>query len=84
MTCWKWTTPDQEEWLKSHLAGFNDAHVNKKTSKEFFPLVFKEWRNPWPTPDPSAEEIVEAGNIEKATLKKERMTKRPYVSIPGE
>ena len=66
MTCRKWTTPDQEDWLKSHLAGFSDAQVNKTTSKEFFPVVFKEWRKSWPTPDPSPEEITEEGNIEKA------------------
>jgi hypothetical protein len=69
MTRRKWTTADQEEWLKSRLAGFSDAQVNK-TTKEFFPVVFKEWRKPWPTPDPTPEEITEAGNIEKATLKK--------------
>jgi hypothetical protein len=44
--------------------------VNKTTSKEFFPAVIKEWRKSWATPDPSPEEITEAGNVEKATLKK--------------
>ena len=68
MTRRKWTTPDQEEWLRSHLAGFSDAQVNKTTSKEFFPLVFKERRKSWPTPDPSLEEITEEGSIEKAKL----------------
>jgi hypothetical protein len=70
MTRRKWTTPDQEEWLKSRIAGFSDVQVNKTTSKDFFPVVFKEWRKPWPTPDPTPEEITDAGNIEKATLKK--------------
>ena len=70
MTCHKWTTPDQEDFLKSHLAGFSDAQVNKMTSKEFFPVIYKEWRKAWPTPDLTPEEITEAGNIEKATLKK--------------
>ena len=70
MTRRKWTTPDQEDFLKSHLAGFGDAQVNKTTSKEFFPVIYKEWRKVWPTPNPTPEEITEAGNIEKATLKK--------------
>lgn len=69
MTCRKWTTTDQEEWLKSQLAEFSDAQVNKMTSK-FFPAVLKEWRKSWPTPDPTPEEITKAGNIEKGTLKK--------------
>ena len=70
MTRRKWTTPDQEEWLKSRLAGFSDAQVNKITTKEFFPVVFKEWRKSWPTPDPSPEEITDAGSVEKGTVKK--------------
>jgi hypothetical protein len=70
MTRRKWTTPDQEEWLNSRIAGFSDAQVNKTTSKDFFPVVFKEWRKQWPTPDPTPKEITDAGNIEKATLKK--------------
>jgi len=70
MTRRKWTTTDQEDWLKSHLAGFCDAQVNKTTSKEFYPAIFKEWRKSWATPDPSPEEITESGNVEKATLKK--------------
>ena len=75
MTRHKWTTPDQEDWLKSHLAGFGDAQVNKTTSKDFFSVIFKEWRKAWPTPDPTPEEITESGNMEKATLKK-KMKKR--------
>jgi hypothetical protein len=71
MTRHKWTTTDQEAWLKSHLAGFCDAQVNKTTSSQFFPAAFKEWRKNWPTPDPSPEEITESGNVEKATLKKQ-------------
>jgi hypothetical protein len=70
MTRRKWTTPDQEGWLKSRLADFSDAQVNKTTTKSFFPAVYKEWRKSWATPDPSPDEITEAGNVEKATLKK--------------
>jgi hypothetical protein len=69
MTRRKWTTTEQEEWLKSHLAGFGDAQSNKTTSKIFFPMVLKEWKTKWLTPDPTAEEITQAGNVEKATKK---------------
>ena len=69
MTRRKWTTTEQEEWLKSQLAEFGEAQA-KKTSKTFFPMVLKEWKTQWPTPDPTAEEITRAGNVEKATNKK--------------
>lgn len=69
----KWTTDDQEEWLKSRLAGFGDAQANKTTTKNFFPAVIKEWTKQWPTPDPSPKEITEAGNIEKAALNKKKL-----------
>ena len=69
MTRRKWTTTNQEEWLKTRLARFSDAQATK-TTKDFFPAILKEWRVAWPCPGPSPEEITEAGNVEKATLKK--------------
>lgn len=69
MTRRKWTTPNQEEWLKSHLADFSNAQANRTTS-EFFAPIFKEWRNAWPTPDPTPDDIRQSGNVEKATHKK--------------
>jgi hypothetical protein len=72
MTRRKWTTPEQEEWMKSRLAGFCNAQVNKTTSKDFFPIVFKEWRRTWATPDPTPEEISEVGSVKKATQKKKK------------
>jgi hypothetical protein len=70
MTRRKWTTDNQEEWLKSHLARFSDAQANKTTTKEFFPEILKEWREAWPCPEPTPEEIAQAGTAEKATQKK--------------
>ena len=70
MTRRKWTTSDQEEWLKTRLPEFSDAQANKTTSKEFFPTVLRDWRNLWPTPTPTPEEVTQAGNVEKATQKK--------------
>ena len=71
MTRVKWTTTDQEDWLKSRIAGFSDAQVEKTTNKEFFPAVFKAWRESWP-PNPSPEEVTDAGGVEKATLKRKK------------
>lgn len=70
MTRRKWTTTNQEEWLKSRLAEFSDAQANKTTTKQFFPAIFKAWRNEWPTPAPTPEEITQAETVEKATQKK--------------
>ena len=77
MTRMKWTSTDQEEWLKSWIAGFSDAQADKTTSKVFFLAVFKEWRQSW-APDPSPEEIMQAGSVEKATLKRKNLT-RAYI-----
>jgi len=70
MTRRKWTTAKQEDWLKARLAEFGNAQANKTTSKEFFPMVLKEWRDTWPTPDATQEEVAQAGSVEKATKKK--------------
>lgn len=70
MTRRKWTLTDQEDWLKTHLAGFSTAQVNKTTSKEFYPMVLKEWKKAWPTSDATPEEVAKAGSAEKATQKK--------------
>ena len=70
MTRCKWTSGDQEEWLKSHIPRFSDAQVNKTTTKEIFPEILKEWREAWPCPGPTPEEIAQAGSVEKATQKK--------------
>ena len=70
MTRRKWTSGNQEEWLKSRIARFINVQVNKTTTKEFFPEILKEWREAWPCPGPTLEEIAQAGSVEKATQKK--------------
>ena len=70
MTHRKWTTTNQEDWLKECLVEFSNAQVNKTTSKEFFLTVLKEWRNIWPTPDGTLEEVTQAGSVDKAAQKK--------------
>ena len=70
MTRRQWTTPEQADWLKEHLAAFVDSQANKTTKKEFFPQVIKEWRVLWPLAQPTADEIAEANNAEDAVKKK--------------
>ena len=70
MTRHKWTMTNQEDWLKAHLAEFGNAQVNKTTSKEFFLTILKDWRNAWPTPEATPEEVTKAGSVQKATQKK--------------
>lgn len=70
MTRRKWTSADQEEWLKARIARFSDAQVNKTTTKEFFPEILKEWREAWPCPGPTPVEIAQAGSVEKAIQKR--------------
>ena len=62
-------TTQQKEWLNSHLAEFSDAQADH-TLKEFYSAILEEWRNAWPTPDPTPEEIMQAATVEEATHKK--------------
>ena len=56
MTWQKWTTTEQEDWLKGQIAAFIETQVNKTTASAFFPETLKDWRKAWPTPEPTPEE----------------------------
>jgi hypothetical protein len=77
MTRIPWTTNDQKEWLESRKAEYLAANLNKTAAKEFFPVVFKNFREKWPVPQVTQEEIDEAdGSIELATkIKREKYDK---------
>jgi len=66
MTRQKWTTKDQEAWLTKRKPAFLEAKQNKTTAKEFFPLVVQEFRDKWPVPPVTQEEIADAGSLELA------------------
>lgn len=70
MTRRQWTTPEQSDWLKQHLAAFIDSQASKTTVKEFFPQVIKEWRELWPLAEPTGDEITKAKSVEEAIKKK--------------
>jgi len=69
----KWTTTEQENWLKQRLQLFKDTQTTKTTASQFFPEVHKEWRKSWPVQPPTVDDIAKAGgNVEKATVDKRK------------
>lgn len=66
MTCKRWTTDIQEEWLKARIAVFLKAHQKKLLSKDFFPVVVKEFRDQWPVPPLTAVETAAETTAEQA------------------
>jgi hypothetical protein len=63
----KWATKEQEEWLEERNPAFFLANQKKAAAKEFFPLVVQEFRDKWPMPEVTQEEINENGSLELAT-----------------
>jgi hypothetical protein len=66
MTRKRWTTDSQDEWLKARIAAFLEAHQKKKLSKDFFPVVVKEFRDQWPVAPLTAAESAAGPNAEQA------------------
>jgi hypothetical protein len=67
MTRQKWATKEQEAWLEERKAAFFSANQKKAAAKEFFPTVLQEFRDKWPVPQVTEEEINKAGSLELAT-----------------
>lgn len=71
MTRTPWTSDNQRVWLEARKTEFLAANFNKTATKEFFPEVFKQFREKWPVPEVTQEEIEKAdGSMELATKKK--------------
>jgi hypothetical protein len=70
MTRKAWTTDLQKEWLEARLAAFRDAQAQKIVMKKFFPEILKAWKEEWPIPLPTDEEITSAGSLDKAKAAK--------------
>jgi hypothetical protein len=66
MTRKPWTTKPQEEWLNARTEAFLQANQNKTLSKEFFPLVVKEFRDQWPVLPLTPEETAAEPTLERA------------------
>jgi len=66
MTRKAWTTDLQKEWLEARLGAFREAQAQKTVMKQFFPEILKAWKEEWPIPPPTDEEVAEVGSLEKA------------------
>jgi hypothetical protein len=66
MMCQTWTNPEQKEWLEARKEGFLEAKQKETTSKDFFPVVTKEFREKWPVPPVTNNEIAKAGSVNLA------------------
>jgi hypothetical protein len=63
-----WTTLEQKDWLDSHKATFlEEKQKGNSALKEFFSIVFKEFREKWPVPPVTEDEITKAGSSGHAT-----------------
>ena len=70
MTCATWTNEEQQNWLEARKAKFIEANQRRAVAKEFFPEIVKEFREKWPVPAVSQEEIDKAGSVGLATKTK--------------
>ena len=66
MTRKTWTTDAQLAWLQERKPTFIEALQNKTLSKEFFPMVVKEFREKWPVDPATVEEIANTQSAEHA------------------
>ena len=88
MTRKRWTTDSQEVWLKARIEGFIKAHHDKTLSKEFLPVVVKQFRDLWPVPPLTTEEAADT-TVELAMKNKHQkydqvqsfpLKKRPWLT----
>ena len=66
MTQKAWTVDLQKKWLEAQLSTFCEAQAQKTVMKQFFPKILKAWKEEWPIPLPTDEEVAEVGSLEKA------------------
>lgn len=64
----KWTTNEQEEWLKDRCEAFKEAE-EKDTRKSFYKQTYAAWLIKWPNPEPDAMESANATSREAAIKK---------------
>jgi hypothetical protein len=66
MTHQPWTTPEQMQWLEERKEIFLEAKQKDTTSKDFFPLVCKEFREKWPVAPVTEYKTSKAGSTDLA------------------
>ena len=77
----KWVTPEQESWLKERLPTFIATQKAKTSVTVFYPELHKEWRQRWPDPSPTQEELRAAGGNSEKALKAVQI-RMDEVSLP--
>jgi hypothetical protein len=66
-----WATPEQKDCLESYKAAFLEAKQKSNSAlKELFSTIFKEFREKWPVPPVTENEIAKAGSSGLATKDK--------------
>jgi hypothetical protein len=65
----RWTTTEQRDWLEARIPAFAEAQQTKTAGSTFFPDIHKAWRESWPVPAPTDDEIRQWGSAEIATAK---------------
>jgi len=63
-----WATPEQKQWLTSHLASYISSK-STKTSTDFWSSTFEEWFQRWP---PDAEPTADGALSVEETVKRRK------------
>ena len=77
----KWTTEEQEDWLKDRCDAFKEAE-REDTRKSFYKETYAAWLNKWPNPKPSTKQIADATSRE-AAIKKIHVDQEKVSCIPN-
>ena len=86
MTRHSWTTDNQREWFEAKKSAFLDTKQQGNVAlKGFYHNVFKEFREQWPVPPITVDEITAAGSTERATkVKRDSYDKVCHIFFNGE
>lgn len=80
----KWTTEEQEDWLKDRCDAFKEAE-NNGTRKSFYKETYAAWLLKWQNPEPSAKQIADATSREAAIKKihvdQEKVSCTPNINL---
>ena len=80
----KWTTEEQEDWLKDRCDAFKEAEKND-TRKSFYKETYAAWLFKWPNPEPSAKQIADATSreavIKKIYVDQEKVSCTPNINL---
>ncbi|KAI0757899.1 hypothetical protein BC629DRAFT_1266079, partial [Irpex lacteus] len=73
-----WTTADQLAWLKERVSNFLAAR-EKGTLEELWPQLYQGWFDAFPEPEPSAEDLQNAGGSKDIAITNRRKARESQV-----